>query len=77
MTYDESFQGWGFFFLFFFFQSSSGWIKEGLSSHTSTYQIHVMCQFNPTLPLQQQLGHVLGLHTAVGSTSDGGIKARA
>ena len=25
-----------------------------LSSHTSTYQIRAVCEFNPTLPLQQQ-----------------------
>ena len=28
--------------------------SKALSSHTSTYQIHVACQVNPMLPLQQQ-----------------------
>ena len=29
------------------FQSSGGWVKYSLSSHTSTYQIHVVFRFNP------------------------------
>ena len=43
-----------------FKKSSDGWAKIERSSHTSTYQIH-MCQFNPTLPLQQQLALVASL----------------
>ena len=35
-----------FFFFLFFFKSSGGWVKESLSSHTCTYQIHVF-RFNP------------------------------
>ena len=32
---------------------------KALSSHTSKYQIHVVCQFHPTLPLQPQLALLL------------------
>ena len=35
--------------------SSPAFEKKSLNSHTSTYQIDIACQFNPTLPLQQQL----------------------
>ena len=48
------------FFFFLFFKSSGGWVKiKLLSSHASTYEILVVCQFNPTLPLQQQLALLL------------------
>ena len=35
--------------------------KLSFSSHTCTYQLHVVCQLTPTLPLQQQ--RTLRLHT--------------
>ena len=35
---------WGVFRRFL---SSGGWVKISLSSHTSTYQIHVLFRFNP------------------------------
>ena len=46
---------------FSFFQSSGGWVKIKLKLshfHLRTSEIHVGCQFNPTLPLQQQLAHL-------------------
>ena len=36
-----------------------GLVKRKLKPHTSTYQIHVVFQFTPTLPLQQQLALLL------------------
>jgi len=43
------------FFSCIFFLTSGGWVKIKLNLPHFTYQIHVVCQFNPTLPLQQQL----------------------
>ena len=37
---------------------SGKWVNI-LSSNTSTYRIHVVFQFNPTLPLEQQLALLL------------------
>ena len=46
-------------YVYIYILSSGGWIKIKLKKlphfHVSDIYIHVVCQFNPTLPLQQQL----------------------
>ena len=44
-----------FFFFFFFLKIFGGWVKIKLHVPHFQYQMRVVCQFNLSLPLQEQL----------------------
>ena len=56
------------FYLFYFFYFVLRWMgkNKSLSSHTLTYQMHVVLQFNPTLALRQQAAHAKAAARSVG-----------